>query len=91
VRRAFLFGLRSLRRISVCQALGLNLTEAELRLMDIVWDKGAVRRGDNTGSNPVGDADQESMRYSQFRRNFVGTNRHNFYQPLDLPHRVESR
>jgi hypothetical protein len=29
--------------------------------------------GDNTGSNPVGDANKESTTYGQFRRNFVGT------------------
>jgi hypothetical protein len=40
--------------------------------------------GDNTGSNPVGDANRESTRYGQFRRNFVGTKRHNFYQFFDL-------
>ena len=34
--------------------------------------------GDNTGSNPVGDANQESTRYAPFRQNFVGTKRHNF-------------
>ena len=47
--------------------------------------------GDNTGSNPVGDANKESATYDWFRQNFVGTKRHNFYQALGLLHRPKSR
>src|SRR5258708_22406111 len=50
--------------------------------------------GDNTGSNPVGDANKESTRYDPFRRNFVGTKMHNFYQALPsfvAPHSLQER
>jgi hypothetical protein len=42
--------------------------------------------GDNTGSNPVGDANRESASYVEFRRNFVGTKRHNFSPARGLLH-----
>jgi hypothetical protein len=50
-----------------------------------------IFHGDNTGSNPVGDANKESAIYDWFRRNFVGTKRHNLYQALGLLHRPKFR
>jgi hypothetical protein len=56
-----------------------------------VWSNGLdiignLFHGDNTGSNPVGDANKESATSGLFRRNFVGTKRHNFHRVLGLPH-----
>ena len=38
--------------------------------------------GDNTGSNPVGDANQESIRYASFRLAFVGAKWTRFGAPF---------
>jgi len=49
-----------------CGALNVFVNVARIR-SDAFWFSAVRFHGDNTGSNPVGDANKESTRYNQFR------------------------